>query len=62
MEGFTVGKGMEYAAVPYGNQLMILHNGHQIKVCRTEDSARKFIADHKKGKSQAKLPLDLNET
>ncbi|MFZ9876929.1 MAG: hypothetical protein ACO3EY_07740 [Candidatus Nanopelagicales bacterium] len=61
MEGFIIGKG-DYAAIPFGKQLMILHNGHQIKVCRTEDSARKFIADHKKGKSQAKLPLDLNET
>jgi len=61
MDGFIVGKG-DYSAIPFGKQLMILHNGHQIKVCRTEDSARKFIADHKKGKSQAKLPLDLNET
>ena len=57
-EGFTVGKNMEYAAVPYGNQLMIIHNGQQLKVCRTESSARKFIDDHKKGKSVAKLPVE----
>lgn len=57
-EGFTVGKSMEYAAIPYGNQLMIIHNGQQLKVCRTESSARKFIDDHKKGKSVAKLPVD----
>jgi hypothetical protein len=57
MEGFIIGKG-EYAAVPYGKQLMIIHNGQQLKVCRTENSARKFIADHKKGKSLAELPLD----
>lgn len=56
-EGFIVGKG-NYAAVPYGNQLMVIHNGQQLKVCRTEASARKFIDDHKKGKSVAKLPID----
>lgn len=56
-EGFTMFKDT-YAAVPYGNQLMIIHNGQQLKVCRTESSARKFITDHKKGKSVAKLPVD----
>lgn len=56
IEGFIVGKG-EYAAVPYGKQLIIIHNGQQLKVCKTESSARKFIADHKKGKSQAQLPI-----
>lgn len=57
MEGFIVGKG-DYAAIPFGKELMILYKGQQLKVCKTEDSARKFINDHKKGKSQAKLPLD----
>lgn len=56
-EGFTMYKE-EYAAVPYGNQLMIIHNGQQLKVCRTEASARKFIDDHRKSKSLAELPLD----
>jgi hypothetical protein len=51
-----VGNG-DYAAVPYGKELMIIHQGKQLKVCKTEVSARKFIADHKKGKSQAKLPF-----
>ena len=56
IEGFIIGKG-EYAAVPFGkSQLMIIHNGQQLKVCRTEASARKFIDDHKKGKSVAKIP------
>lgn len=54
--GFIVNDG-EYAAIEFGKQLMILHKGHQLKVCKTEASARKFIADHKKGKSVAKLPL-----
>ena len=57
-EGFLVSGGL-YAAVPYKkSQLMIIHNGQQLKVCRTEASARKFIDDHKKGKSVAKLPVD----
>jgi hypothetical protein len=47
-EGFVVGKG-DYAAVPFGkSQLMIIHNGQQLKVCRTESSARNFIQQHKK--------------
>jgi hypothetical protein len=55
-EGFLVSGGL-YAAVPFGkSQLMIIHNGQQLKVCRTEASARKFIDNHKKGKSVAKLP------
>ena len=56
IEGFIVGKG-DYAAVPYGKELMVIYQGQQLKVCRTEASARKFIADHKKGKSQAQLPV-----
>ena len=57
MEGFIIGDG-EYAAIPYGkSQLMIIHNGQQMKVCRTEKSARKFISDHKKGKSVGELPI-----
>ena len=57
-EGFTMFKDT-YAAIPYGNQYLIIHNGLQLeKLCRTESSARKFIDDHKKGKSVAKLPID----
>ena len=56
-EGFTMFKDT-YAAIPFGKQLMIIDNGQQLKVCRTESSARKFITDHKKGKSVAKLPID----
>ena len=57
IEGFIVGDGT-YAAIPFGKQLMIIYQGQQLKVCRTEASARKFIDAHKKGKSVAKLPLD----
>ena len=55
--GFVVGKNWEYAAVRFGNQLMVIHNGQQLKVCRNEQSARNFIQKHKKGKSVAKLPV-----
>jgi len=57
IEGFIIGKG-DYAAVPFGEQLMIIYQGEQLKVCKTEASARKFIVDHKKGKSQAQLPIE----
>jgi hypothetical protein len=59
-EGFTVGKDLAYAAIPYGNAgYIILHNGQQLeKVCRTEGSARKYIAEHIKSTSKGKLPVD----
>jgi len=57
-EGFTMFKDT-YAAIPYGKQYLIIHNGQQLeKLCRTESSARKYITDHKKGKSVAQLPVD----
>jgi hypothetical protein len=55
--GFIVDNG-KYAVVPYCNQLMVIHNGKQLKVCLSEQSARKYIERHRKGKSQAKLPVD----
>lgn len=56
--GFVVGKNWEYAVVPYGKQLMVIHNGQQLKVCRTVASAKKFIDAHKNGKSLGKLPVN----
>ena len=55
--GFIVDNG-KYCVVPYCNQLMVLHDGKQLKVCLSEQSARKYIDRHRKGKSQAKLPVD----
>lgn len=59
MNGFLVGKDGEYAAIPFDKKgYLILHNGKQLeRLCRTESSARKYISDHKKGKSVAKLPI-----
>jgi len=44
IEGFVTKDG--YAAVPFGKQLMVIYDGQQLKVCRTESSARKFIKQH----------------
>lgn len=58
MEGFIVGDG-SYAAIPFGKRgYIIIHNGQQLeKLCRTEASAKKYINDHKRGKSLAELPV-----
>ena len=57
-EGFTMYKE-EYAAIPYGKQYLIIHNGQQLeKLCRTESSAKKYIADHKKSLTQGQLPIN----
>jgi topoisomerase IA-like protein len=60
-EGFIVGKG-DYAAIPFGNQLMVIYNGEQLKVCRTEQSARNFIAEHKKQVKAASVPVKKAST
>lgn len=39
-----------YAAVPYGNQFIIIHNGFQIRLCRNLTTAKNFINQHKKKK------------
>ena len=59
--GFVVGKNMEYAAIPIScsdTQLMIIHKGKQLKVCRNRKSALNFIEKHSKGKSLSKLPYN----
>lgn len=58
IEGFLVNGG-EYAAIPLSKKgYIIIHNGQQLeKVCRTESSARKYISNHKKGKTMGQLPI-----
>ena len=56
-KGFLIDKGV-YAAVPFGGQLMILHDGQQLKLCRTESSARNYIDSLRKSKSVAQLPVE----
>lgn len=41
--GGYVTKDESYAAVPYGNQFMIIHNGQQITVCKTLEKAKEYI-------------------
>jgi hypothetical protein len=37
-----------YAAVPYGKkELMIIHNGKQLEVVKTQKQADKFIRNHR---------------
>lgn len=57
-KGFLIDNG-EFACIPFANKgYIILHNGQQLeKLCRTESSARKYISDHKKGRSLAEIAL-----
>ena len=59
MEAFTMFKN-EYAAIPYSDKgYIIIHEGQQLeRLCKTEATARKYITDHKKGKSVAQLSLN----
>ena len=58
MKGFLVDNGV-YAAVPFVNGYIIIHNGQQLeKLCRTESSAKKYIAVHKKSLTQGQLPIN----
>jgi hypothetical protein len=58
MKGFLINNGV-YAAVPFVNGYLIIHNGQQLeKLCRTESSAKKYIADHKKSLTQGQLLID----
>ena len=43
-QGFISGG---YGCIPYGNQFIVVYNGEQLKVCRTEQSARNYIKKHK---------------
>lgn len=58
MEGFTIGKNQEYACIPYAKKgYIVIHQGGQLeRLCRTEATARKYVAEHKKSQSKAKLP------
>lgn len=45
LEGFITKDN--YAAVPFGKQLMIIYNGEQLQVCKTVNSAQNFIKKHR---------------
>ena len=51
--GFTVGKNMEYCAVPLtgsNTKLVIIHNGEILKTCLNRKAAITFIKKHSKTK------------
>lgn len=54
-EGFIKG---DYAAVSYGNKLMIIYNGQQLDVVNTVLQAQKYIKQHCASQSSGTLPLD----
>lgn len=58
LKAFTMYKD-EYAAIPFADKgYIIIHDGQQLeRLCKTEATARKYITDHKKGKSVAQLPV-----
>lgn len=47
MDGYVSSTG-EWAAVPFGNQYMIIHNGQQDKVFKTLDAAKDYIQSARK--------------
>jgi len=55
MEGYVT-KDEMWAAVPYGNKFMIIHNGEQVHVANTIDSAKSFIQKETKPKKVKKIP------
>lgn len=53
MLGFTTQDG--YAAVPFGDNFMIIYRGQQIDVVNSEEEAQKFI-ENDRAKSKTETP------
>lgn len=49
MEGY-VSKDEMWAAIPFGKKYMVIHNGEQIQVFKTLDTAKNFILKQNKTK------------
>jgi hypothetical protein len=49
MEGYVT-KDEMWAAVPFGNKFMIIHNGEQVHVANNLDTAKSFIQKQVKPK------------
>lgn len=52
MDGYITKDG-EWAAVPFGKQFMIIHDGKQGKVFKTLEDAKKFISKQVKSKKSS---------
>jgi len=35
-----------YALVPYGDQYIVIHQGKQLRMCKTQQTGEKFINKH----------------
>jgi len=57
-EGFVTKDGM-WAAVPFGNKFMIIHNGQQGDVFKTLDAAKKYISKQNKVQKPKKASSSL---
>ena len=55
MEGYVTKDGM-WAAVPFGNKFMIIHNGEQVHVANNIDTAKSFIQKQNKPKKAKRFP------
>jgi hypothetical protein len=54
-EGGFVTKDELYAAVPFGDQFMIIYKGQQITVCKTLEKAKEYIAKKHKPSRNTKV-------
>lgn len=57
-EGYVTKDGM-WAAVPFGNKFMIIHNGKQGDVFKTLDAAKKHISKQNKIQKSKKASSSL---
>lgn len=46
-QGYVTSDGM-WAAIPYGKQYIIIHNGFQVQLCKTLRTAKTFITKEMK--------------
>lgn len=61
-EGGFVTKDELYAAVPFGDQFMVIHKGQQVTVCKTLEKAKEYIAKkHKKPQKKTVKKTALSE-
>lgn len=57
-QGYVTNDGM-WAAVPFGNKFMIIHNGQQGDVFKTLDAAKKYISKQNKVQKPKKASSSL---
>jgi hypothetical protein len=58
--GYVTKDGM-WAAVPFGNRFMIIHNGQQVQVSNTLETAKKHINSQVKALKKANSKASLEQ-